>query len=316
MRDALCASEPGVGLIIQWMVLALLALSAWLVLRTGRVSLGQQAYFGLGAYSSAMVTVMAQGSLGMGLCVAMGCAALAAWVVGALLRPLSGLPYAMASLAVAEMCRLGLSSWNWQVQQADGRWVGPQGVQGFRQIRWVFEQQMSQQAYLAVAGALLAVCVLGLWWMQRCRLGMALQAVGLDATLAQAQGLAVENLRWGAQTFAGAVAGLAGALYAHQMTYVEPAIFDAMLGVHAVGYALLGGLATPWGPLLGSGFDLGLLEATRLFEGWRMVIFGGLIALFLRWRPRGLLDEDTLHHLSRIFFLFFSRKSHERHTPA
>lgn len=316
MRDALCASEPGVGLIIQWMVLALLALSAWLVLRTGRVSLGQQAYFGLGAYSSAVVTVMAQGSLGMGLCVAMGCSAFAAWVVGALLRPLSGLPYAMASLAVAEMCRLGLSSWDWQVQQADGQWVGPQGVQGFRQIRWVFEQQMSQQTYLAVAGALLAVGVLGLWWMQRCRLGLALQAVGLDATLAQAQGLTVENLRWGAQTFAGAMAGLAGALYAHQMTYVEPAIFDAMLGVHAVGYALLGGLATPWGPLLGSGFDLGLLEATRLFEGWRMVIFGGLIALFLRWRPRGLLDEDTLHHLSRIFLPLFSRKSHERNTLA
>ena len=76
-----------------------------------------------------------------------------------------------------------------------------------------------------------------------------------------------------------------------QNSGLDPAAFDPMLGVHAVGYAMIGGLATAVGPLLGAAFDLGLLEATRLFEGWRMVLFGTLVALFLRWRPRGLLDE-------------------------
>ena len=71
-----------------------------------------------------------------------------------------------------------------------------------------------------------------------------------------------------------------------------------MLGVHAVGYALLGGLGTALGPLLGVLLDLGLLDATRVLPGWRMVIFGGLIALFLRWRPRGLLDEVLVHALA------------------
>jgi branched-chain amino acid transport system permease protein len=168
--------------------------------------------------------------------------------------------------------------------------------------------------------SLLAITILGLWWIQRHRLGLALQTTGLDAILAQAQGLPVVPLRWAAQTVAGSLAALAGALYAHQITYVEPAIFDAMLGVHAVGYAMVGGLATPLGPLLGAGFDLGLLEATRLFEGWRMVIFGGLIALFLRWRPRGLLDEDTMHRLSAtldpLFHRLFSRTSHDRSLSA
>jgi len=313
LRDALCASEPGIGLVIQWVILAFLALSAWLVLRTGRISLGQQAYFGLGAYVAALITVTGQGTLPWALVGAMFCAGGVAGLVGWLVRHLSGLEYAMATLTLAELFRLGLSGMEWRVQRPDGQWVGPEGTQGFRQIRWLFEQQFSQQAYLALAGGLLLVALIALLQVERTRLGLAMQTVGLDPTLAQAQGVNVHRVRMWTQGVAGALAGLAGGLYAHQVTYVEPAIFDVMLGVHAVGYAMVGGLATPLGPLLGSGFDLGLLEATRLFEGWRMVIFGGLIALFLRWRPRGLLDEAALH---RFTLLIHPRKRHDRTTLA
>ncbi len=117
--------------------------------------------------------------------------------------------------------------------------------------------------------------------------------------LAEAQGLPVLRLRVLAAGLAGAVAALGGGLYAHRATYVEPALFDPMLGVHAVGYALVGGLGTAFGPLVGVAIDLGLLESARVFAGWRMVVFGGLVALFLRWRPRGLLDEALVHRLGR-----------------
>jgi branched-chain amino acid transport system permease protein len=127
-----------------------------------------------------------------------------------------------------------------------------------------------------------------------------MQAVGHDELLADSQGLPVQGIRLLAMTLAGGVAAFAGGLYAHQLTYIEPAIFDPMLGIHAVGYSMLGGLATPLGPLLGAVFDLGLLEATRLFEGWRMVLFGTLVAVFLRWHPRGLLDEAMAHRFSRL----------------
>jgi branched-chain amino acid transport system permease protein len=73
-----------------------------------------------------------------------------------------------------------------------------------------------------------------------------------------------------------------------------------MLGIHAVGYAMLGGLATPLGPLLGAAFDLGFLEAIRIFEGWRMVIFGGLVAFLLRWRPDGLLNHNVLYRIKQF----------------
>lgn len=297
MPDALCASNPGIGLVIQWIILAFLALSSWTLLRTGRVSLGQQAYFGLGAYGAGLLTVAADLPLPIALLLAAIGGALIATLIAWPLRHLSGLHYAIATLAVAELVRLALSAFRWRFTGTDGRTAGPDGIQGFRDIRWLFEHEVSPELYLGFTASLLLLALLLLLQVERLRLGLALRALGLDAPLAAASALPVDTLRLASHTLAGALAALAGGLYAHQATYLEPAIFDAMLGIHAVGYAMIGGLATPLGPLLGAGLDLGLLEATRIFEGWRMVLFGGLVALFLRWRPRGLLDESLLHRL-------------------
>ena len=66
-----------------------------------------------------------------------------------------------------------------------------------------------------------------------------------------------------------------------------------MLGVHSLAYGLIGGLGTALGPLLGVLIDIGLLESIRALAGYRMIIFGGLVALLLIVRPRGLLDETS-----------------------
>lgn len=307
MRDALCASEPGIGLAIQTVVLCLLALSAWLVLRAGRISLGQQAYFGIGAYCAALLTTVGQwplmAALLAGTVTGGASAVLLAWP---LLR-LPGLHFAVASLATAELVRLGLSSWRYRVSSPDGVVLGPDGVDGFRDIRWLYDHHVGQAEYLVMALLILMAVVLALAFLSRTRFGVALQAVGHDESLAASQGIPVAGLRLLANAAAGGVAALAGGLYAHQLTYLEPAVFDPMLGVHAVGYAMLGGLATPLGPLLGATFDLGLLEATRWFDGWRMVLFGTLVAVFLRWRPRGLLDESLAHRLLAGWQTFWGR---------
>ena len=64
-----------------------------------------------------------------------------------------------------------------------------------------------------------------------------------------------------------------------------------LLGVHSLAYGLIGGLGTVFGPLLGVALDIGVLEATRSLQGYRMIVFGGLVAVLLIYRPRGLLDE-------------------------
>ena len=309
MNNALCITDPGIGFYTQWIILSLMGLSTWLVLQTGRVSLGQQAYFGIGAYAAAVVTAMFNGSLILALLIAWLAGLIFSALISRMLKKLSGLQFALATLAIAELVRLGLSSWTWRTTHAKGYEVGPDGVHGFREIRWLFENQMGPETYLSLSAVLLLSTLFLIWKISQTKLGLSIQSVGLDSELATLQGEPVAFLQTLTQTFAGGIGALAGALYAHQATYIEPAVFDVMLGIHAVGYAMLGGLATPLGPLLGAAFDLGLLEAARIFEGWRMVIFGGLVALFLRWRPGGLLNHTVVFHIKHLFIQ--RRKSNE-----
>jgi len=311
MNNALCITDPGIGFYTQWIILSLMGLSTWLVLQTGRISLGQQAYFGIGAYAAAVVTVMFNGSLILALLVAWLAGLIFSALISRALQKLSGLQFALATLAIAELVRLGLSSWTWRTTHAKGYEVGPDGVHGFREIRWLFENQMGPETYLSLSAILLLSTLFLIWKISQTKLGLSIQSVGLDSELATVQGEPVASLQTLTQTFAGGIGALAGALYAHQATYIEPAVFDVMLGIHAVGYAMLGGIATPLGPLLGAAFDLGLLEAARIFEGWRMVIFGGLVALFLRWRPGGLLNHAAVFYIKN---LFIQRRKSDEHS--
>lgn len=294
------SAEHTLGLASDMGIMALLALSAYLMLLVGRISFGQQAFFGIGAYVSALASTLGHWPLALALLLGVIAGALASLLIALPMMHLSGLNYAVATLAFGEMVRLCLQTWHFQIDTDDGP-VGPNGVDGFRDIRWLLEHDVSVAQYLVLISVMLIAALLALCWIERRRIGIALRMTGHDDVLAVAQGLPVTRLRWFAAAIAGALAALGGGLYAHRTTYIEPALFDPMLGVHAVGYALIGGLGTSLGPLLGVAFDLGLLEATRVFSGWRMVVFGGLVALFLRIRPRGLLDESLVHWITQCF---------------
>jgi branched-chain amino acid transport system permease protein len=292
------AAEHAIGLASDIAIMSLLALSAYLLLLVGRISFGQQAFFGIGAYASALASTLAHWPLAAALAAGVAVGAACSWLLALPTMRLSGLHYAVATLAFGEMVRIALQSWHFQRDHGDGP-VGPAGIDGFRDIRWLLENDVSSLELLLLVLAVVAVALLLFSALERRRAGIAMRMTGHDDTLAAAQGIAVTRVRLAAAVAAGALAALGGGLYAHRATYIEPALFDPMLGVHAVGYALIGGMGTALGPIVGVLFDLGLLEATRLFAGWRMVVFGGLVALFLRWRPRGLLDEALVHRLSR-----------------
>jgi branched-chain amino acid transport system permease protein len=148
----------------------------------------------------------------------------------------------------------------------------------------------------------LLALVVGLFlFVERSKLGATLRGIGQDPELAAAVGIDVQCVKLGVAAAAGALAALGGVLYAHHNTYIEPRNFDIMLGVHSLAYALIGGLGTAFGPLLGVLLDIGVLESTRFFQGYRMIVFGGLVAVLLVFRPRGLLDERTVRWLRQRF---------------
>jgi branched-chain amino acid transport system permease protein len=285
-----------VGVLSNIGVVSFIALSAYLLLLTGEISFGQQAFFAIGAYAAGIATALWGWPLGLALGWGAAVAGLAAVLVGMPTLRLHGLYFAVATLAFAEMVRLIFEQFRYQVV-VDGEPVGPNGSDGFRGIRYIFENNVSSLEFLFLIYALLAAALAGFMLLERSRLGVAFRMIGADATLAELNGLAVARLKVLAAGLAGALAGLGGGLYAHLTTYLEPRIFDVMLGVHSLAYGLIGGLGTALGPLLGVLIDIGLLESIRFFAGYRMIIFGGLVAVLLIVRPRGLLDEALVHRI-------------------
>ena len=288
--------EYAIGVLTNIGLLSFVAASAYLLLVTGELSFGQQGFFGVGAYAAAIATAMLGLALPLAILIAMLFGAAAAALVGATTLRLRGLHFAMATLAAAEMLRILFELFRWQVE-VGGERVGPDGTQGFRGIRWVFERGLEPLEFMLMVYGMLACVVLVFVLLERSKLGASIRALGQDPDLAGMLGIEVVRLKLGVAAAAGALAALGGALFAHHNTYIEPRNFDIMLGVHSLAYALIGGLGTVFGPLLGVALDLGLLEGTRFFQGYRMIVFGGLVALLLAWRPRGLLDEQAVHWL-------------------
>jgi len=283
-----------IGVLTNIGLFAFVALSAYLLLITGEMSFGQQAFFGVGAYAGCILTAIYGLPLPLAALVAMAFGALAAFLVGLPTLRLKGLYFAMATLAAAEMARILFELFHFQVE-IDGELTGPDGTQGFRGIRWVFENGIEPAEYVALVYALLLVVLIAFLLVERSRLGAVLRSLGEDPELAASVGINVSRMKLGVAAVAGGLAALGGVLYAHHNTYIEPRNFDIMLGVHSLAYALIGGLGTALGPLLGVALDVGLLDGSRIFGGARMIAFGGLVAVLLIFRPRGLLDESVVH---------------------
>jgi branched-chain amino acid transport system permease protein len=296
-----------IGVLSNIGVVSFVALSAYLLLLTGEISFGQQAFFAIGAYAAAIATTLWGWSLAPALVWGAAISGLAATLLGAPTLRLHGLYFAVATLAFAEMVRILLELFHYQVL-IDGEVVGPNGPNGFRDIRYIFENNIEALKFLQLIYFLLGAAVLGLIVLNGSRLGTIFRMIGEDEMLTRLQGIAVARYKILAAGIAGALAGTGGGLYAHLTTYIEPRLSDMMLGIHSLAYGLIGGLGTPFGPLLGVVADIGLLESIRVLAGYRMIVFGGIVALLLIFRPRGLLDEQLVHRISR----FWRRLSHRR----
>jgi len=285
-----------IGILSNIGMISFIALSAYLLLIVGEISFGQQAFFAIGAYAAGIATAMWGWDFWPGLVWGAGIAALAAVLVGIPTLRIRGLYFSIATLAFAEMVRLVFEVFEYRVE-IDGEMVGPDGSDGFRDIRYIFENDITAFEYMAMIYLLLAAVLAGFFLLERSRLGSIFRMIGQDHILAEMQGLNVTLYKILALCLAGFVAGIGGALYAHLTTFVEPKIFNVMLGVHSLAYGLIGGLGTAFGPLIGVAIDIGFLESVQFISGYRMIAFGGLVAVLLIVRPRGLLDEAAVNRI-------------------
>lgn len=280
-------------------LISFLALSAYLVLLVGELSFGQQAFFGIGAYVAGTATTVFESGIIVALLAATILGALCATLLATLTLRLTGIFFSISTLAFAELFRFAMLQVRF-TKEREGQIFGPDGPEGFENIRWAFDQNISTSTFLIVIAAILFATVICLVLAERTRFFRSARMVGEDPILAQTQGLRPEFYRIAIIALAGGMAAFGGGLFAHHSTYVEPAMFSIMIGVHSLAYAVLGGLASPLGPLLGAILDIGLLESIRGISSYRMIVFGGLIAVFLIILPQGILNPRSMRGLKHL----------------
>ncbi len=280
------------SILTNMMLITFLALSAYLVLIVGEISFGQQAFFGIGAYVIATATTLLEMNIVIALILSVVAGGIAALILAVLTVRLSGLYFAIASLAFAELFRLVMLRVRAPIE-VEGRITGPDGPEGFRNIRWMFENNYEVTDFLLLTVVFVFILLCLLLLAERTRPMRHARLVGKDSILAQSLGICPTVYRITFIGLSGMVAAFGGALFALFSTYIEPSMFGVMLGVHALAYSIIGGLGTPIGPLIGVAIDIGLLESIRALSSYRMIVFGGLVAVLLIVFPEGLIGPRT-----------------------
>jgi branched-chain amino acid transport system permease protein len=273
----LAVGDFGLVLIKDILIFALFAASLHFIMGLGGMaSFGHAAYFGLSAYAAALLVTMGGLSMVPGLIFGPVVAALGAAVVGAFCVRRSGVYFAMLTLAAAQIV--------WSVAyQWYGVTGGDDGILGVWPDRWA----SSRVAFYYLA---LALCLGGIWALRRMAhapFGYVLRGGRDSALRAEAIGINLARSQWLAFVIAGALSGLAGAVYVFSKGSVFPdelAIprsFDALLMV------LLGGVQALGGPLLGAATFTLLEDAIFRLDYWRFIL-GLVIVLIVIVAPDGI----------------------------
>ena len=281
----------------------MLALSAYLLLQTGQLSLAQAGFFAFGAYTAAILTVIFQWNIIPAVLAAMLLAGFLAFLVGFPALRVKGLMLVVATIAFSEFIRMFFYNLKWRVSR-DGEEIGPDGTMGFAEIRYFNDNGWSNLDVTLFLWTFVIIIMGVVWWSDNTRAGAVLRAVGEDDLAASSVGINLTTIKVSAMTVGGFIAGLSGGLYAHQVTSLDHHSFTVLLGTFAIAYPILGGLSNVFGTLIAVIFIQGLLvEGLRFLGDWRMILFGLLIVLAMNFKPLGLFDKQTVSMVKRAMRL-------------
>ena len=286
----------------------LLGLSAYVLLLTGQLSLAQAGFFAVGAYTAAILTVIFGWNILPAIGLAMLITGFLAFLVGFPALRVRGLMLVVATLAFGEFVRMFFYNFEWRVIR-EGVEVGPEGTMGFSEIRYFAEHGWISWEVTSLIWVFVIIVMALIWWADQTRSGAVLRAVGEDELAAGTVGIDVTVVKVAAMTVGGVIAGLAGGLYAHQITMLDHHAFTVLLATFAIAYPILGGVSNVFGTLVAVIFIQGLLvEGLRFMGDWRMLLFGALIVVVMNVKPRGLFDSQMLRWIKNALKLRFFRR--------
>jgi branched-chain amino acid transport system permease protein len=287
---ATLAIDSGVWLTFIMMALyAALLAQSWNLLGGygGQFSFGHALFFGCGAYVQAIAQVTHGVNAWLALALAIAAAAGAGLAVGAVSfrYGLKGSYFALVTLAFAEVFRI--------LAVSVGFTGGGVGMMLPLDESVANLQFGSRKGYIALVLGFVAAAMVVTAWLRHSRFGAQLQAVRDNEDAARAVGVDPYRAKLGAIVLSAGFMGAGGAFYVQVFQYIDPAIaFGPPSSIEALVAAIVGGMGTLWGPLLGAAVLHLMAEATRnLFgqlPGLNMVIYGVVLVLIVMFVPRGL----------------------------
>ena len=248
----------------------------------GQISLGHAAFFGLGAYGSAILST----AYGMPPSIAMPLTAvgvaLTALIIGVPTLRLSGHYLAMATLGFNIVVHHILVHWD----QVTGGPSGLTGIPSFGVVGVTLHGE-TQQHYLLWAAAMVAL-TLSVNFV-RSGLGRGLAALAEDEVAAAAMGVDVRRGKIAVFTISAAFASVGGSLFAHYMGTITPDTFGIFASIDFVIMVVVGGLGSLWGSLAGAAFVTILPHLLGPLEDYKDILYGLIVVVVLLVLPRGLL---------------------------
>ena len=246
----------------------------------GLLSIGQAAFLGIGAYTSAILTK----TFGWPFELAFLAAGIASAIVSLVLVPITrlrGIYLAVATLGFTIIVHLIMTNEEWLT----GGTLGVMGIAHPTLGPWTLGSEVAMY-YLCLA--VLALVFIAFHRLGDSRFGRALQAVQLDEDAARASGINITLLKSQCFVVAAIVTGFAGSLFAHHAQYLNPNDFTFWKSIEILIMASVGGIGSLAGAIVGAFVVIILPEALRAIDQWRMIIYGALLIVFMGLDKRGI----------------------------
>jgi branched-chain amino acid transport system permease protein len=247
----------------------------------GQLSLTQAAFYGIGAYVSAILTTRYGVSFWIGL--GAGCAipGLIAWALGAPILRLRHFYLAMATLAFSEIMAVFF------IQEVDIT-GGPTGITHILAPD-LFGYKLDTSTKYFYLVWLLCIAVVGFSYnVIRSKYGRALRAIAQNEVAASAMGVNVPAMMSIMFILSAVFAGLGGVLYAHYVSFVSPDTFSVSLSIMLVIMVAIGGVSSLWGAVLGAVFITVLPSMLGTYRQYAMLVYGVVLVLALMFMPNGI----------------------------
>ncbi len=277
-------------LAIRVLLYAMLA-QAWNILAgyCGQVSLGHAVFFGTGAYTSSTLQMHWGVNPWIGLVVGVVVSVALSQAIGYPCFRLRGHYFAIATIAIGEIIHTLAINWDF---------IG--GARGLtlpikQDSLLAFQFSGTKFIYYYIVLTLAFACFLATWWIERSRIGYYLRAIREDTNAAQSVGVPVTKYKLLAIAISAGFVSIGGSFYAQYVLYLDPdSVFPLALSILVCLLAVVGGVGTLWGPLVGTALMIPLSEFTRIKfggtgSGVDLIIYGGLLTAVAVFQPTGLV---------------------------